>query len=314
MSLSSFIPFNSKIFLITKLNFRYEGTLHSIDRKDNTLTLTNVRSFGTAESPALIPPVYEYILFPAADIHFIEVREPVVYLNQVNQYTGYNSYLLLPFFQWNQANTPTSPGTAVPTTDPKALTTMNLSLKDSDLDWRALTGLSDINQSGLDTISIQELTGNLSMASNSIPRPDGSQILSKSVPVIRKHQENQPDHNYKPNINSSSAQENTPEITTPGPAPAPVLPDQIVQSKQHEDSSGKSLDNSRGGHRYPRGRPNPIYRPKISEPSLDTEPTNGDSLHEKPPEDRISTITLTPSSSSDTYHDKASNSKKHQRK
>jgi protein LSM14 len=75
----SVVP-NSKISLISKKNIRYEGILHSIDTKESTVALANVRSFGTEDRKVdtYIPPasdVYEYILFQATDIQHLVVCE-----------------------------------------------------------------------------------------------------------------------------------------------------------------------------------------------------------------------------------------------
>lgn len=70
----------SKINLVSKAEIRYEGYLYTIDTKHTTVTLANVRSFGTEdrEVPKFIRPrneVYEYIVFRGTDIKDLNVSE-----------------------------------------------------------------------------------------------------------------------------------------------------------------------------------------------------------------------------------------------
>ena len=76
------VPFlGSKISLISKSEIRYEGILYTIDTKDSTVALSNVRSFGTEDRPTDHPvaprdEVYEYIMFRGTDIKDFRVYQP----------------------------------------------------------------------------------------------------------------------------------------------------------------------------------------------------------------------------------------------
>ncbi|KAG4304166.1 hypothetical protein PORY_002347 [Pneumocystis oryctolagi] len=66
---------NSKISLISRSDIRYTGILHDINSKDSTISLQNVRSFGTegrkGNPKEEIPPsdnVFEYIVFRGSDV------------------------------------------------------------------------------------------------------------------------------------------------------------------------------------------------------------------------------------------------------
>lgn len=72
--------------MISKKSIRYEGTLYSINEKDTTLALQNVRSFGTegrekndpTGNTAAVPPqegVHAYLLFRGCDIADLHVHE-----------------------------------------------------------------------------------------------------------------------------------------------------------------------------------------------------------------------------------------------
>ena len=78
--MSSTLPYiGSQISLISKSDIRYEGTLSSIDTSQHTVSLSNVRSFGTEgrrgdgkEIPASTE-IYEIIIFRGADIKDLTV-------------------------------------------------------------------------------------------------------------------------------------------------------------------------------------------------------------------------------------------------
>lgn len=70
----------SKISLISRLDIRYEGTLHSVDPVESTISLSQVRSFGTEDRPAPVSvparqDIYEFIIFKASDIKDLIVCE-----------------------------------------------------------------------------------------------------------------------------------------------------------------------------------------------------------------------------------------------
>eukprot|EP00559_Dactyliosolen_fragilissimus_P003326 CAMPEP_0184855898 /NCGR_PEP_ID=MMETSP0580-20130426/1073_1 /TAXON_ID=1118495 /ORGANISM="Dactyliosolen fragilissimus" /LENGTH=409 /DNA_ID=CAMNT_0027350593 /DNA_START=35 /DNA_END=1264 /DNA_ORIENTATION=+ len=74
----------SRISLISKKNIRYEGTLYSINEKDATVALQNVRAFGTEGREktegglTYVPPqdnVHPYLLFRGCDIKDLHVHE-----------------------------------------------------------------------------------------------------------------------------------------------------------------------------------------------------------------------------------------------
>ncbi|KAG5941847.1 hypothetical protein E4U59_001529 [Claviceps monticola] len=72
----------SRISLISKSDIRYVGTLHEINSDESTVSLENVRSFGTegrrgrpAEEIAPSDQVYEYIVFRGSDVKDLRIEE-----------------------------------------------------------------------------------------------------------------------------------------------------------------------------------------------------------------------------------------------
>lgn len=77
------LPFlGAKISLISKCNIRYVGTLHSVDPKESTISLSKVRSYGTEtrgdEENYVLPrsEIYDLIIFRASDIKDLVVDTP----------------------------------------------------------------------------------------------------------------------------------------------------------------------------------------------------------------------------------------------
>jgi len=70
-----------KISLISKSEIRYEGILHDINNNDSSLTVQNVKSYGTEGRKKVgpqIPPsaeIYDYIVFKGTDIQDIQIEQ-----------------------------------------------------------------------------------------------------------------------------------------------------------------------------------------------------------------------------------------------
>ncbi|OMJ67180.1 hypothetical protein SteCoe_35733 [Stentor coeruleus] len=90
--MSASLPYiGSQISLISKSDIRYEGTLSSIDTSQHTVSLTNVRSFGTEgrrgdgrEIPASTE-LYEIIIFRGADIKDLTVVQSTPQLEPLSK-------------------------------------------------------------------------------------------------------------------------------------------------------------------------------------------------------------------------------------
>lgn len=70
------------ISLISKADIRYVGVLHEINSKESTVSLRNVRSYGTeGRVPGNDLPasdhIYEYIVFRGSDVKDLTVSDPV---------------------------------------------------------------------------------------------------------------------------------------------------------------------------------------------------------------------------------------------
>ncbi|RKP26170.1 Lsm14 N-terminal [Syncephalis pseudoplumigaleata] len=81
MSANAFV--GSRISLISNSDVRYVGILHSISTEEATVSLEQVRCFGTEgrkNNPAEELPasnnIYEFVVFRAADIKNLAVLEP----------------------------------------------------------------------------------------------------------------------------------------------------------------------------------------------------------------------------------------------
>ncbi|KAI1657505.1 Scd6-like Sm domain-containing protein [Daldinia decipiens] len=75
----------SRISLISKSDIRYSGVLHEINSEESTVSLENVRSFGTEgrkgnpeEEIAPSDQVYEYIVFRGSDVKDLRIEQAPV--------------------------------------------------------------------------------------------------------------------------------------------------------------------------------------------------------------------------------------------
>ncbi|KAI1084025.1 Scd6-like Sm domain-containing protein [Whalleya microplaca] len=73
----------SRISLISKSDIRYSGVLHEINSEESTVSLENVKSFGTEgrkgnpdEEIAPSDQVYEYIVFRGSDVKDLRIDQP----------------------------------------------------------------------------------------------------------------------------------------------------------------------------------------------------------------------------------------------
>ncbi|KAI1343827.1 Scd6-like Sm domain-containing protein [Xylariaceae sp. FL0016] len=73
----------SRISLISKSDIRYSGVLHEINSEQSTVSLENVKSFGTegrranpAEEIAPSDQIYEYIVFRGSDVKDLRIEQP----------------------------------------------------------------------------------------------------------------------------------------------------------------------------------------------------------------------------------------------
>lgn len=72
----------SQDYLANNTSFSYVGTLHSINSEDSTVSLENVRSYGTegrkGNPDEEVPPsveLYEYIVFRGTDVKDLRIEE-----------------------------------------------------------------------------------------------------------------------------------------------------------------------------------------------------------------------------------------------
>lgn len=107
--MSNSVPYiGSRMSLISKAEIRYEGFLHEIDTSNTTVTLKNVRSFGTENrrSDKVIPPkddVFQYIIFRGSDIKDISVCETSAFTDPAIVQSG-------PPADGNRPNVQSNPG------------------------------------------------------------------------------------------------------------------------------------------------------------------------------------------------------------
>eukprot|EP01080_Neovahlkampfia_damariscottae_P009287 gene9287-1375_t len=113
------VPYvGSKICLVSRSGFRYEGVLYSIDSNSSTVALRDVTIHGKDGNPIPGSKKYDYIVFKGSDIQDLSVISPPSPLGQnMNQfnspyggtfgggyggYGGYNSYQQYPQQQQQQ--------------------------------------------------------------------------------------------------------------------------------------------------------------------------------------------------------------------
>lgn len=70
----------SKVSLVSNSEIRYEGILYAMDITHATISLSDVRSFGTEDRPTArpVPPkdeIYKFIMFKGSDVKGIDVVE-----------------------------------------------------------------------------------------------------------------------------------------------------------------------------------------------------------------------------------------------
>ncbi|KFA79021.1 hypothetical protein S40288_00586 [Stachybotrys chartarum IBT 40288] len=80
--MARWLQIGSRISLISKSDIRYVGTLHEINSDDSTVSLENVRSYGTEgrrgrpeEELAPSDQVYEYIVFRGSDVKDLRIED-----------------------------------------------------------------------------------------------------------------------------------------------------------------------------------------------------------------------------------------------
>ncbi|KAF0314217.1 Protein LSM14 B [Amphibalanus amphitrite] len=76
--MSDFPYLGNRISLISSSQIRYEGILYTIDTVQGTVTLAQVRSFGTEDRPTERPvaerdEIYDFIVFRGSDIKDIKL-------------------------------------------------------------------------------------------------------------------------------------------------------------------------------------------------------------------------------------------------
>jgi len=215
------------------MQIRYEGILTEVNTDDSTITLTNVRSFGTEdrETSNVIGPsgsIYEYIIFHAGDIKDIEVCEPVGSINDP---------LYLQQAYLNLKRYPQNVNQSISRSDDNLHQTIYVSGKSEDCvnEGSTLCQVIEISSEKSETTPANKQ--DLSKASNSIPRPAMiNNSINRTDPVIR---------NKKPNPQSQTG--------------ADKMQTFQINSTTTQDSlsSQNSSSKTRGGYRT-----KPTYRVK----------------------------------------------------